>query len=181
MRVASGGLRLLLLAAALPAAAVEPVCAPQGLPLTRDTTVIEVFHVVTRADGKSYGEMVPLKGSTTLYLGLALTQFGLGDPSNVVIVTGPPGFDIPLHPAPYREIFMVLSGSSTIRLSGGQSHILTPGSVVLFEDTTGAGHGGKVGPCGYVSLDLQFKPVVAAAAAATTATKTPALVPRPAG
>ncbi len=181
MRVAALGL-LLLVAVSLPAGAAENSCAPQALPLTRDTTVLQVFHVVTRADGKSYGELVPMKGATTLYLGLSLTQFGLGDPSNVVIVTGPPGFDIPMHPAPYREIFMVLSGSATIRLSGGQEHLLTPGSIVLFEDISGEGHGGKVGPCGYVSLDLQFKPATASAPAPVVPAASPAApVPRVAG
>jgi quercetin dioxygenase-like cupin family protein len=87
-----------------------------------------------------------------------LRQFELGNPAKVVIVSGPPDFDLPQHAAPYREIFMVLSGSVTATLSGGQSFAMKPGALILFEDTTGQGHGGKVGPCGYVSLDLQFKP-----------------------
>jgi uncharacterized cupin superfamily protein len=126
--------------------------------LSRDTEILEVFRVTSGADGLSYGVTEKLTGSTTIYLGALLRQFGFGDPSNVVIVSGPPNFDLPYHAAPYREIFMTLSGSVTASLSGGQNYELKPGSIILFEDTTGKGHGGKVGPCGYVSLDLQFKP-----------------------
>ena len=132
-------------------------CVSAGLSVGRDTSVVEIYRVYTAADGKSYGETIKLQGSRTTYLGAVLTQFGLGDPSNVVIVHGPAYFEIPMHAAPYPEIFLVLSGSSTINLSSGQRHELGPGSLVLFEDTTGAGHGGKVGACGYVALDLQFK------------------------
>jgi mannose-6-phosphate isomerase-like protein (cupin superfamily) len=135
-----------------------PRCPKGDITLARDTEVIELLRVRTGPDGKSYGEMVPLAGTSTRYLGMVLWQFGLGDPSNVVIVNGPPLFQIPMHAAPYREIFLVLSGSSTVQLSGGSRFELLPGSMVLFEDVTGAGHGGKVGPCGYVSVDLQFKP-----------------------
>ena len=93
----------------------------------------------------------------TNYLGIDLTQFGLGNPSNVVIVSAPPGLDIAVHQAPYREMFILISGESTLMLSDGSSFVSKPGTIILMEDTTGVGHGGKSGPCGYVALDLQFK------------------------
>lgn len=139
-------------------------CAAEPVELAREGAQLEVFRVRTGLDGKSYGELVEIEGSGTTYLGALLMQFDLGDPSKVVVVRGPAGFRIPMHPAPYRELFLVLSGSSTAVLSGGQRHVLRPGSLILFEDTTGEGHGGFVGPCGYVALDLQFKPPDAAVA-----------------
>jgi quercetin dioxygenase-like cupin family protein len=86
-----------------------------------------------------------------------LRQFQFGDPSNVVIVGGPPDFRIPSHASPYREIFLILAGSSVIELSDGSEQPLKAGSLVLMEDTSGAGHGGRFGPCGYVAVDLQYK------------------------
>ena len=155
--------RLISILALLGAAATaDAQCLTRELTLGRDTTVIEIFRVYSGTDGKSYGELIKLQGSQTTYLGAVLTQFGLGDPSNVVIVHGPPNFAVPSHPAPYREMFLILSGSSTVILSGGQRHELKPGSVVLFEDTSGQGHAGEFGPCGYVALDLQFKPAATA-------------------
>jgi hypothetical protein len=131
-------------------------CAPVDLALNPDPPVLQMFRVRTGADGVSHGEMVPLEGSATRYLGMVLTQYALGAPTQVVIVNGPPNFHIPSHPAPYREIFLTLRGEVTVELSDGTTHRLTPGALMLYEDLTGPGHGGLVGPCGYTSLDLQF-------------------------
>ena len=137
----------------------EQRCASVGVDLGKRGDAIEVLHVFTGADGKSHADNQKFAAVKTTYLGLQLAHFEFGAPSNVVIVRGPANFPIPQHASPYREIFMILSGGSTVELSDGTHHALKPGSVVLFEDVTGLGHGGKVGPCGYVALDLQFKPV----------------------
>jgi quercetin dioxygenase-like cupin family protein len=141
------------------ALAKAPRCRAAVVDLARLGDDIVVNRVYTGADGKSHLDKTTWAAVKTTYLGLQLAHFELGDPSNVVIVRGPPNFDIPFHAAPYREIFIVLSGSSTSILSDGTRIELTPGSILLFEDVTGPGHGGKIGPCGYVALDLQFKPV----------------------
>ncbi len=132
------------------------------LPISRDTAVLDVLHVYTGADGLSHADMQQQPGRTSTYLGALLRQFPFGDPSNVVIVSGPPDFHIPMHPSPYREIFLLLSGSSVIELSDGTRRPLQAGSLVLFEDVTGPGHAGAFGPCGYVAVDLQYKPKPAA-------------------
>ncbi len=137
----------------------SPRCRAAVVDLARLGNDIAVNRVYTGTDGKSHLDRTTWDAVNTTYLGLQLAHFELGDPSNVVIVRGPPNFDIPFHAAPYREIFIVLSGSSTSILSDGTRIELTPGSILLFEDVTGPGHGGKAGPCGYVALDLQFKPV----------------------
>jgi len=132
-------------------------CTAAPLPISRDTAVLDVLHVYTGADGVSHAEMQQQPGQTSTYLGALLRQFPFGDPSNVVIVSGPPGFHIPQHPSPYRELFLLLAGSSVIELSDGTRRPLQAGSLVLFEDVTGPGHAGAFGPCGYVAVDLQFK------------------------
>ena len=148
---------LSLVASSSEAMAKTSRCRAAAVNLARLGDDIAVNRVYTGADGKSHLDKTTWAAVKTTYLGLQLAHFELGDPSNVVIVRGPPDFDIPFHPAPYREIFIVLSGSSTSILSDGTRIELTPGSIVLFEDVTGPGHGGRVGPCGYVALDLQFK------------------------
>ena len=135
----------------------EQTACTAPMPITRETTVLDVLHVYTGGDGVSHAEVQHKTALSSTYLGAVLHQFPFGDPSNVVIVSGPPGFHIPMHPSPYREIFLLLSGSSVIELSDGTQHPLQTGSLVLFEDMTGPGHGGVFGPCGYVGVDLQFK------------------------
>lgn len=133
-------------------------CKPEPLDFSYENPVIEVVHVYTGEDGVSHARVIEQTGETSTYLGAVLRQFKFGDPSNVVIVGGPPNFRIPLHPAPYKEIFLLLAGSSVIELSDGTEQELRAGSLVLFEDVTGPGHGGRFGPCGYVAVDLQYKP-----------------------
>ncbi len=135
----------------------QAACAAAPMPISRDTAVLEVLHVYTGSDGVSHADVQQQPGKTSTYLGALLRQFSFGDPSNVVIVSGPPGFHIPMHPSPYREIFLLLSGSSVIELSDGTQRSLQAGSLALFEDVTGPGHGGLFGACGYVAVDLQFK------------------------
>jgi hypothetical protein len=155
---------LSLVASSADALAKAPRCRAAVVNLARLGNDIVVNRVYTGTDGKSHLDKTTWGAVHTTYLGLQLAHFALGDPSNVVIVRGPPNFDIPFHAAPYREIFILLSGSSTSILSDGTRIELTPGSIILFEDVTGPGHGGKAGPCGYVALDLQFKPVPSPAA-----------------
>jgi hypothetical protein len=70
------------------------------------------------------------------------------------IVIGPPNVDLPLHPAPYPEMFIMLGGSVTVKTPSFHAD-LGPGSVLLFEDVTSKdGHGGHIGPCGYISLSI---------------------------
>ncbi len=57
----------------------------------------------------------------------------------------PTGWDgITPHPSPQRQIFCVLQGECEVTVSDGDARRLTPGSVVLLEDTTGKGHSTRV-------------------------------------
>ena len=125
----------------------------------RDVEIVEALRAYTGADGESHIEKIALPGKQGSYYGgsVKLTQFDFGDPSRVVLVYGHPNMNIAAHPAPYREIFIVLSGSSEIHLANGEVHALSPGSMVITEDLGSKGRSGRSGPCGYVALDIQFK------------------------
>lgn len=70
------------------------------------------------------------------------------------IVVGAPDTEIGMHPAPYKEMFIMLSGSVTVTTPKFKAE-LYPGSVLLFEDVgSKTGHGGHTGPCGYTSLSI---------------------------
>jgi hypothetical protein len=70
------------------------------------------------------------------------------------IVIGAPDVDIGMHPAPYKEMFIMLSGSVAVATHNFHAD-MHPGSVLLFEDVGAkTGHGGHTGPCGYISLSI---------------------------
>jgi mannose-6-phosphate isomerase-like protein (cupin superfamily) len=47
------------------------------------------------------------------------------------------------HPAPARQLMVVLSGRGAITVSDGETRELGPGDAVLLEDTFGAGHSSR--------------------------------------
>ena len=70
------------------------------------------------------------------------------------IVVGPADVELPMHPAPYKEVFVLLGGSFTFK-TAKETHAMAPGSVLFFDDVGAkVGHGGHIGPCGYISLSV---------------------------
>lgn len=158
------------LASAAPAAdpgALTPAqraqCETLGADFARTGRIVKMYRAFTAPDGNSKIETIDLKGEGGVYYGgkVSLTQFGLGDPTNAVIVYGHPNMEIPPHPSPYREIFLIISGSSHVTLADGTRYELKPGSLLLSEDQGSTGRGGGSGPCGYVAVDFQYKPAAA--------------------
>jgi len=60
--------------------------------------------------------------------------------SGVLFLHAPAGWSDPAHPAPARQLVMVLSGEFE-GTAGGRARKFTAGDVVLLEDTDGPGHG----------------------------------------
>jgi hypothetical protein len=60
--------------------------------------------------------------------------------SGVLFLHAPAGWSDAAHPAPARQLLMVLSGEFEGSASGG-TRTFTAGDVVLLEDTDGPGHG----------------------------------------
>ena len=140
-------------------ALAKPSCPSGGLNLKPGVEVIKAMRAYTGADGNSHVETVEIKGVTGRFFNnkTVLTQFDLGNPEKVVIVYGHPNMEIPKHPAPYPEKFLLIAGSATLELHDGTKHHLKPGTLFIAEDTTGTGRSGRAGPCGYVAIDLQYK------------------------
>ena len=61
----------------------------------------------------------------------------------VLFLRGDAGWHDPAHPAPARQLMMVLSGAFEVT-AGDETRRFEVGSVVLVEDTGGAGHGTRV-------------------------------------
>ena len=162
MKIARLATIVLAIGAAVPAMADTAACVSAPVNLQQGVDVLEAYRAFKGPDGTSKVEKVKLPGTQGSYYGgsVKLTQFDLGDPSKVVVVFGHPNIDIPVHPAPYREIFLVIGGWSEIVMADGTAYRLNPGSMFISEDmgATG-GRGGRAGPCGYIALDVQFKPV----------------------
>ncbi len=157
-----------LCAAALTYGIANAATDPQGckrgpVDIGREGQAIHLYHLFSGPDGKSHLDTVAIEGKDSAFFAGAgnpaiFTQFKLGAPSNVVIVRGPPNVQLPTHPAPYREIFLTVSGSTVMMLPDGTKQELGPGDMLLTEDVTGTtGHSGLTGPCGYVAVDFQFK------------------------
>jgi len=63
---------------------------------------------------------------------------------SVALMSSPPGWHGDWHPAPQRQLIIILSGELEVEVSDGQVRIFGPGSVVLVEDTFGEGHVSRV-------------------------------------
>jgi hypothetical protein len=127
-------------------------------PFALTTDHLEGYRVFTGADGDS--ELEPLRIDARYWpmfdtgKKLGIIDLPKAPERGVQIVFGPPDLDLPLHPAPYREMFVMIAGSITLK-TAKVSLELGPGSVLLFEDTDARiGHGGRTGPEGYVSVSI---------------------------
>jgi len=70
----------------------------------------------------------------------------------------PPGWHGDWHPAPGRVLAIYLSGQGEIEASDGEVRALTPGSVLLAEDTRGKGHVTRVTGLTEVSVAIVLLP-----------------------
>lgn len=139
-------------------AAPSPRCSVSTNPFAGRRDSIEGYRVVTGPDGDSQVE--PLRIATRdiplLKTGklLGMLELPTSPKRGVEIVMGPPNVDLPMHPAPGKEMFVLLGGSITFKTAKFSTK-MGPGTVLLFEDTDAKiGHGGRTGPCGYVSLSI---------------------------
>ena len=147
-------------ASAKPARAGAPLsCGRAPVDIARGVDVVEAWRGYKGADGLSHIDKVSIPGKKGIYYGgkVHVTIFDLGKPSGASFVYGEPNMQIPIHPVPYRETFIILSGSSEVLTSDGQVVRLGPGSMLMSEDLGTPGRSGRAGPCGYVALSLAYK------------------------
>lgn len=97
-------------------------------------------------DGESHAEEMQASFDMAVYAPPA-PAFGVSPPTaaqRYVMVHFPAGWDSDFHPAPRRQLFVILSGRFQGATSDGAVLDLAPGDVVLMEDTSGKGHSAKV-------------------------------------
>ncbi len=159
MKIATMAFAGFLLASA-PALAGEPTHAgcPAFDPATYSLKVLRNYRVYTDpATGDSKVEQVPIpiKETPLLKTGKILKLFDFGPAKRVEIVIAPADLDLPMHPAPYRERFLMLAGSVEMDVADGTKIAMVPGDMVTMDDVASkTGHGGRIGPCGYIDLDM---------------------------
>lgn len=162
----SGSIIVIAAALALSACATAPAaktaaggaCPPTTV-FTSQLKYLDGYRFFTGPDGDSAVEPLRIEAKQVplLKTGAILGLFQLPpDPTRgVQIVVGPPNLELPLHPPPYKEMFIMLSGSVTVKTQKFSAE-MKPGSVMLFEDLDAkVGHGGMIGPCGYVSVSIK--------------------------
>lgn len=104
---------------------------------------IVVTRLFTGADGQTHAETIDVKLAQQTLAGSGLAA---GELSESVAVTGlqfrrtSPAYSLDFHPAPARQYVITLSGRGEIELVNGTKIPLTPGHILLAEDTTGKGH-----------------------------------------
>ncbi|WP_293897728.1 hypothetical protein [Phenylobacterium sp.] len=145
------------LLAANASTAAAAVCPPTTV-FNTGLKQLDGYRVFTGPDGDSQVEplhiearQVPLLKTGKL---LGMIELPNSPKRGAEIVIGPPDVDLPMHAAPYREMFILLGGSVTFQTAKFKAE-MKPGSVLLFEDVDAkTGHGGRTGPCGYISLSI---------------------------
>ena len=109
-------LSLMSLAAITPALAAEPGCPPTNV-FNTSLDHLDGYRVFTGPDGTS--QVAPLRiDSKVIPLmktgkRLGILQLPTSPTRGVEIVVGPPNVDLPMHPAPGKEMFVLLGGSVT--------------------------------------------------------------------
>jgi hypothetical protein len=134
------------------------------------TDRISAYRVYTGADGQSKIETVYFVGKKQPFFdpenglfnaeGVKVDKesvaFLAGRLAHINIYNAPADVDLPLHTSPGSEMFLILRGSSTLILHDGSRHQFGPGDIVIFEDTTGKGRGGRIGPEGFTAVNFSF-------------------------
>lgn len=159
MMIRTATISAALVALMLPgvAAAKAKTCPPTTAFAT-ELTHLDGYRVFTGPDGDSAVEPLRIDARIVPLLKtgkkLGVLDLPKGGDRAVQIFVGAADVDLPLHAAPYKEMFVLLGGSITFK-TAKFSVEMKPGSVLLFEDVDAkVGHGGRTGRCGYVSLSI---------------------------
>lgn len=130
--------------------------------MTTDLGAFKATRVFTGDDGHSHFEEIEFKGETLPFRlqgeqkpTPGFFKYYNSKATRITILRGPPNLDLPWHTAPTNaaEFFFMVQGSNTLITRSGNK-LMLPGSIVLFEDATGSGHAGKVGPEGYTVINV---------------------------
>jgi len=145
--------KVLLVVVALVATTVK---ADRDVATAQRRKPVIVSRIFTGPDGETHAENIETK----------LAPQGRSADSellNTVKVSGlqfrrtSPKYSLDFHPAPTRQYVVTLSGRGEVELEDGTKIPLTPGHILLAEDTTGKGHMSRgVGSEDRLSLFIQL-------------------------
>ena len=100
-------------------------------------TPVKVTRLYTGADGKTKVEEleIPMKPRNA-----ESDLSGSVDVTSLQVRRTTPEYFFDWHAAPRRQLVVTLRGESEIEIEGGRKIRLSPGHILLAEDTTGQGH-----------------------------------------
>ena len=103
-------------------------------------------RVFTDADGETHFSNESLKFGLADYAPPAppISVSEVFDAENARFISSPAGWDGDWHPAPHRQLILVLVGELEVEVSDGEVRRFGPGSLCLVEDTAGKGHVSRV-------------------------------------
>lgn len=149
---------LLLMSLPSAAMAAAEVCSTPSAPLfAQGFKAIHTVRVVTGKDGESHFEDGDQSASSHPFFntGKFVDINVLSNAAKVSLVSGPPNETIPMHPKPAPGVFLLLAGWNAVTTASGEERVIRPGTLLIFDDADSrSGHGGRTGPCGFVSLTL---------------------------
>jgi hypothetical protein len=119
--------------------AVWSVKAERDVVIAQGRTPMMVTRLFTGPDGKTHAETIEMKFT---HRGRS-AEMDLSDTVKVSVLQfqrTSPNFLNDFHPAPTRQFVVTLSGRAEVELEDGTKIPLTPGHILLAEDTTGKGH-----------------------------------------
>ena len=114
---------------------------------------VDVWRLFARPDGVSSLERIKVElknGRSSLFTSSGWQFTALA-----------PDYETGWHNVPGRTLVTTIGGSGEMETGDGQRIDLKPGTVVLIEDTTGAGHRSSNGPEGRLALFLPLPADVA--------------------
>jgi hypothetical protein len=101
-------------------------------------TDMKYARLFAGADGESHFEDVAVEFSSQPPLRFLLSEWQSAERMRFINV--PPSLPGESHNAPWRLLFVVLTGSWKMQTSDGDARHFHRGDIVLVEDTTGKGH-----------------------------------------
>lgn len=110
------------------------------------TESLHYVRVFADAAGESHLEQCELEMSTRRFAPPAppLDVSAIQSADGLAVLRLPPDWSGEWHPSPYRQWLFFMSGSARIQVSDGTQREVSPGSIVLLEDTHGRGHQTRV-------------------------------------
>ena len=149
---------LLILACSSTTSAKSPEKCSLSPAFNHEMTHLEGYRLFVGPDGDS--AVAPLRIDARIIplfktgKKLGILDLPKSGPRQPQIFVGPPGVELPLRSPSYKEMFILLSGSLTLK-TAKVSIPMKAGSVLFFDDVGAKkGHGATIGPCGYVSLSI---------------------------